>query len=93
MASEKCGGRGWLDWLGEWGGETGGTKCGFEREDGKRELTGDLFLCKLVKVVHLALIRGPTPVPEKQPLKRFIPFELVFEAKLVILVRKFKQVE
>ena len=45
------------------------------------------------KVVNLSLIWRAATVPEEHPLQRLIPFELVFEAKLVVLVRKLEQIQ
>ena len=44
-------------------------------------------------MVHLALIRGSATVPEEQPLQCLAAFQFVLEAKDVVLVGEFQQVE
>ena len=44
-------------------------------------------------MIGLALVRSTTAVPEEQPLQTLTPLQLILEAKDVVLIREFQQVE
>lgn len=44
-------------------------------------------------MIHLSLIRGTATVPEEEPLQTLAAFQLILEAKLVVLVGEFEEVE
>ena len=54
--------------------------------------TWDLFLSKLPKMVCLALIRRPAPMPKEQPLQCLTPLKFILEPKYIILIRKLQKV-
>lgn len=54
--------------------------------------TRDLLLSKLGKMVHLALVRRPTPMPKEQPLQCLAPLQFILEPKYIILIRELQKV-
>lgn len=55
--------------------------------------TWDLLFGKFVEVVHLPLVRGTATMPEKEPLQTLTAFQFILEAKLVVFVGEFEEVE
>lgn len=54
--------------------------------------TWDFLLSKLPKMVHLALIRRPTPMPKEQPLQCLAPLKFILEPKHIVLIRKLQKI-
>lgn len=45
------------------------------------------------KMIHLALVRRSTSMPEEQPLQALVPLQLVLEPKPILLIRKLEQIQ
>jgi len=55
--------------------------------------TRNLLRRSLGEMIDLSLIGCPAPMPEEQPLQTLVSLQLVLEAKLVVLVGEFEEVE